>query len=167
MSKITQLTRHAMEHKYKVFGVLGQEFDDAGSAGFLHLPESFSAAIKQPNTCVIIDIMKTLSSAQSTTLATAVVKNIETIQSELDLSSGCLALSSHELKQTCVVYPPSSSIILDVEQFYSSDIALLVRTIFSPTHALVQWLDYTEAYIQKQHIVQQLPAATNTTRKKL
>lgn len=167
MSKITQLVRHAADHKYQVVMIGMKNFENPAFSNFAHLPEFLETIVNTPKTCVILDVFETLSSAQSMASATDIGKNFERIQSVLDASSGCLALSSRELNQTCVIYPPTSPITLDIDQFYSPDIALLVRTIFAPSHSLVQWLDSTEAHIQKQHIIQQLPAATHTIRKKL
>lgn len=167
MSKITQLARHAADHKYQVVIIGMKNFDNPAFSNFAHIPEFLETIVKTPKACVILDVFETLSTANSITLASDIGKNFERIQSVVDASRGCLALASRELNQTCVVYPPTSPITLDIDQFYSPDVARLVRAVFSPTHALVQWLDYTEAHIQKQHIIQQLPAATNTTRKKM
>ena len=169
MSTMTELARHALKHKYKVVGIGMQQIDTTAFSSLFHFHENgnIREAIQLPQTCVILDVMDTLSSAQSISSAAAVVKNLEDIQSELDLSSGCLALSSRDLDQTCLIYPPSSPIVLDVEQFYSADVALLLRTVFRPAHSLIQWLDYTEANIQKNRIINQLPPTAPNTRKKI
>lgn len=165
MNTVAQLARHALDNNCPVTMVGVNTNENDALSRFNRLPFHMMENL-QPQTCLILDVIQTFSSP-SLVAAQDVAKKFEDIQKKIKSQGGCLALASQQMNCVCVLYPPTTSVGLDVERFYSSDIALLVRTLFPANHSIIDWLEYTESHIQKQRISNQIQTSPVSSRKKL
>lgn len=164
MNTIAQLARHALDHGAPVTLIGIRAENQQSLPHFTHIPSIIEHV--QDKTCLILDVIQTFSSS-SLVVAQDVAEKFNNLQKKIQSYSGCLALSSQERDLVCLLYPPSATIDLDVERFYSDDIAALTRILFPSDHPIIDWLEYTEAYIQKQRITHEISLATHITRKKM
>lgn len=164
MNTVAQLARHALDHNIPVT-LIGIRLENQQSfANFAHTPHIMEYV--QDKTCLILDVIQTFSSP-SLVVAQDVAEKFNSLQNKLQAHEGCLALASQEMNMVCLLYPPTASVDLDVERFYSADIASLVRTLFPSDHPIIEWLEHTEAHIQKQRISSQIKTSPASSRKKL
>lgn len=160
MNTVTQLARHAFDHRFFVTLV--------GSPKSILRVGQISNVLEQiqNKTCLVLDVMETFPSA-SFVIAQETAKNFKAIQNKIELHGGCLALVYEKMDLVCLLYPPTTAVDMDVERFYSADVALLVRALFPSDHSIIQWLDHTEAHIQKQRISNQIQSEPALARKKM
>lgn len=164
MNTLTQLVHHAHAHGLPVTLA---EIPAQDQQSILNSGHMFNIIEQVHNkTCLILDVMQTFSSP-SLAVAQSVAQKFNDLQNKIQLNEGCLALASKEMDLVCLLYPPTASVNLDVERFYSADIALLMRTLFPSDHSIIQWLDHTESHIQKQRISNQIQINPISSRKKL
>lgn len=164
MNTVTQLARHALDHGLPVtlFGIRTK--NQPSLSHFTHMLDYMEDV--HYKTCLILDAIQTFSSP-SWVVAQDIAEKFNGLQNKIQSHGGCLALASQEMNSVCLLYPPTASVELDVERFYSADIALLVRALFPPTHSIIQWLDHTESHIQKQRISNHIQINSVSSRKKL
>lgn len=164
MNTVAQLARHALDNSVPVT-LIGIHAENLQSLShFTHVSNIMEHV--QDKTCLILDVIQTFSSS-SLLVAQDVAEKFNTLQNKLQSHNGCLALASQERDLVCLLYPPSSTVDLDVGRFYSADIAALTRVLFPSDHSIIDWLEHTEAHIQKQRIIHEISPVAHVNRKKM
>lgn len=159
-NKVVEFIEHAQKNNHAI-SVIYSSFPDYAK-NLLNCIKDTPQSKSDQKICVICDV-----SLWSKEDGRFLLLDTDLIQHGIEANGGALVFCSEQTNQVCVLYSPITPIELEVERFFSPQLADLLRIHFSTSPNVLRWLDHTENSVQKQKILKEIVEPFSPHKKKL